>query len=842
MKNITLILIALFTFNFVGAQVPPGMSFEKLAEWTFETSGGYSTSVAEFTDIGSSSGYDYFIRTDGSSITGESFTNVQGSFYFAAQDVDGEGASLPVFLRLNNINISGYENLEFRVYLAEDEASDSGDYWDGSGTAPDYVDIKYDIDKSSVYTTLISIRPSANVQNTFPSLDTDGDGLGNGTIVITNTFNQFTENIAGTGGLLDIEIEISLNNGDEDIAIDNIEIWGQQVACSTAVTWDGSAWSNGTGPDLSTSAELNDDYDTATYGNFSACTLTLNNADLNIADNTYVEVQNDLTVDATSTITVQPTGAFVQNSDLSSITNNGVIQVDKMTAPMRQSDEYTYWSSPVANETFIGGITDLNPNKCYIFNGQNFLDATAETGNNNTSADGQDDIDDNGNDWKQIGSTTIMEPGVGYATTISDFAFNTAFPPFGSKTFRASFEGDFNNGVYRVPIYRNDSELNDFNWNFIGNPYPSAIDADLFLAANSNVATNIDGTDINGTGYIDGAIFLWSQNTAAANNVNGNETFNFSNTDYAIINAMGQTAGGDGITPSRNIPSGQGFFVAMSNSAPADLVDGTIYTTEVVFSNSMRVADVTANSQFFKGSTNKKKSSSVLNKLWLDLTSDNGVFNQILIGYINGASIYDDGVAYDAPKYPTQGAALYSVIEGSNKKFAIQGKPINSINEDEIINLGFKTTINVATLYTLSIAKMEGDFLNSHSVFVKDNLLNKVHDLTVCDYTFTSETGEFNNRFEIVFKADALSTADALVSPSQLKIIELENDNVQFTAPNGLRIKTVSIFDLFGRQLYQFNGQNDTEVFKLSNLNRSVFVAEVALSNGTVISKKALKK
>ncbi len=833
MKNITLILVALFTFNFVGGQST------KLAELTFENAGGYSTSVTEYLNIVNAGNHDYFTRTDGSSFTFENFSNIQGNYFFAAQDISTTTESLLI----NDINISGYTNLQFRVHLAEDDDGSNQD-WDNT----DYVHFNYDIDNSGSYTSLLWIEASGT--NTEPQIDTNFDGIGDGA-PITDTFTPFTQNIFSTGSVIDIEVVFRLNAGEEDIAIDNIEIWGDPIPCGSVVTWDGTSWSPST-PDLTTQAVISGDYNTANGGSetsFSACSLTItNNSNLYIADNTFVEVQNDLTVDAGSSINVEPAGAFVQNNDLSSVTNNGVIQVDKMTAPMNESDEYTYWSSPVSNTSFIDAVPDLNLNKCYIFNGQNFLDATAETGNNNASNPGQDDIDDDWNDWQQIGSSTIMQPGVGYATTISDLAFAIAPPPFGPKRFRASFEGDFNNGKYTVPIYRNDSELNDNNWNFVGNPYPSAIDADMFLAANSNVADNIDGTDINGMGYIDGAIFLWSQNTAAANNVNGNETFNFSNTDYAIINATGETEGGDGTTAvilasgNRAIPSGQGFFVSMSNSAPADLVTGAVYKSNIMFSNSMRVTDVTANNVFFKGTKKENKSKSEKNKLWVELTSDNGVFNQILIGYVPGASIYDDGLGFDAPKYPTQGAALYSVIEGSNKKFAIQGKPINSINEDEIINLGFKTTIKVATLYTLSIAKMEGDFLNSHSVFVKDNLLNKVHDLTVCDYTFTSETGEFNNRFEIVFKADALSTANALVSPSQLKIAQLDNDNIQFTAPNGLRIKTVSIFDLFGRQLYQFNGQNDTEVFKLSNLNRSVFVAEVALSNGTVISKKALKK
>ncbi|MBC3756805.1 T9SS type A sorting domain-containing protein [Hyunsoonleella sp. SJ7] len=834
MKKITYLLMLLLANGFCYGQT-------KLAELTFETPEGYSTNVPEFTDQGVSTGRDYFIRTDGSTINGEVFLNRQGSYYFAAQDIDGEGATLPVRLLVNNINVSGYASLEFRVHLAEDDDGANED-WDNTGGNPDYVRINYDIDNTGTFSNLLWIGPNGAGTNNEPAIDSDFDGTGDGA-AITDSFTQFTQSIAGTGTLLDIEILFNLNAGDEDIAIDNIEIWGTLVPCNPAVTWDGSAWSNGTGPDINTSAILTGDYNTSTDGgSFSACNLTVSNsATLLIADNYYVETQNDVTVDALCAIDVQPLGAFIQNSDLGAVVNNGTMSVDKVTAPMDHSDEYTYWSSPVSGETFIGAVADLNLNKCYTFNGQNFLDASAETGNNNATVPGQDDIDDDFNDWVQIGSSAMMQPGIGYATTISDFAYSIA-PGVSNKTFRATFEGDFNNGVYSIPIYRNDSELNDYNWNFVGNPYPSAIDADLFLAVNSNVSTDVSGTSSGGSGYIDGAIFLWSQNTPAAGNANGNEILNFSNTDYAIINAVGENAGGDGVTPSRNIPSGQGFFVSMANApTPASLVSGDVYTTNIIFSNSMRVANTTANSQFFKSSSTKNSITNDANKFWVNLVSDNGVFNQILVGYVNGATDGDDGMAYDAAKFPKEGASIYTTILDSNKKYAIQGKDPNSIDNDEVIQLGFSTSINNATLYTLSIAQFQGDFLTENSIYLKDDLLNKLHNLSDSDYTFTSEVGEFNERFEIVFDASALSIEDNSSESTELSIVELEGDKVQFSTSVST-IKSVTIFDLLGRQLYDLKGTSASETYTLSNLRSSIFIAKIELSNGTVITKKAIKQ
>ena len=179
----------------------------------FESAGGYNTSVNEFTD-GSD---DYFKRTDGTDIAGVSFSNILGSYYFAAQDIDGEDATLPVTLTIDDIDISGFSDLEFSVYLAEDNDG-TNQNWD----AADYVHIDYDIDNSGNFTNLIWVEAEDGT-NTAPKIDTDFDGVGDGT-EITDAFTQFSNSISGTGSLIDIKITFDLDDGDTDIAIDNLKI------------------------------------------------------------------------------------------------------------------------------------------------------------------------------------------------------------------------------------------------------------------------------------------------------------------------------------------------------------------------------------------------------------------------------------------------------------------------------------------------------------------------------------------------------------------------------------------------------------------------------------------
>jgi hypothetical protein len=585
------------------------------------------------------------------------------------------------------------------------------------------------------------------------------------------------------------------------------------VACSGAtVTWNG-VWS--ATPDLTTPVIIAANYNTANGGNeisFSACSLTVNAGfTLRVDNGDFIEIQTNIVADGD--ITVETQGAVVQIDDSGTVTGAGDITVIKTTAPLNAWYEYTYWSSPVTGETIGTALSDADSNRRFWFNASNFQDTTMETGNNNVQVPGQDDIDDNGNDWQLAAGADIMISGVGYAATHSQAAF-----VFVGVGYDYTFNGSFNNGVFDVPAVRNDVETADTNWNFIGNPYPSAIDIDAFF--NINVFT------LNASGLLDGTVYLWSQNTPPDANTNGNEGQNFAQSDYATINGTGENAGGDGLTPNRFIPSGQGFFVSFSDAQAAN-------TGNVIFNNSMRVTG--NNDQFFRASN-----SNLDNKLWLNLTSDNGVFNQALVGYVNGATNNYDGTYYDAPRNLSTGAAaiLYTIIEDNNKKFAIQGKSVNSLTEDEVIPVGFKTTIEVATLYKFSIAQFEGEFLNNNTIYLKDNLLNSLNDLKASDYNFTSEVGEFNNRFEIVFNENALSLGEHTINNDSLSIIKLNNGDVQFILSSHLELKSIEVIDLLGRTLYSLQANGNSTTYNLSNLSQAPCIAKVKLSNGVVITKK----
>lgn len=569
--------------------------------------------------------------------------------------------------------------------------------------------------------------------------------------------------------------------------------------------WDGSSWS--TPPSIDRAIIIDGDYDTAdgTDGqtSFSGCSLIVNTGyTLQVSNNTYIEIENDIIADGD--ITVFTAGAVVQNNDLATVTANGTITVQKETSVISTQYQYTYWSSPVVGETVENVFSTVPVSRRFVFNAANFVDELIENANTNTFITGQDDIDDDGNDWQAASGT--MLPGVGYAATASTLGFLPAQQQF-------PFLGAFNNGIITPAVVHVAGSLYA-DWNFIGNPYPSAIDTNEFFTVNSGVVNTI---------------YLWSHATPENINASGNEGANFAQSDYAIISGSGvNTAGGSGVTPDNFVPSGQGFFIETLNSSP------------VTFNNAMRVTG--NNDQFFRSETTETSRK----VLWLNLSSDNGVAKQIAVAHLEGATDNNDGSFYDVTenKSSALAATFYSTIsDSSDEQFVIQGKHINSLDIDEIIPLGFKTTIDVATLYTISIAQFEGDFYTNNDIYIKDDLLNTTHNLKTSDYTFTSEPGEFNNRFEIVFTTQALSIDDITIDANGISIIEVNDNNVQFKLNSKeLSMTNIEILDVLGRRIYNLQANSATEVYNLSKLSQAAYIARITLSNGQVISKKAVKR
>ena len=55
-------------------------------------------------------------------------------------------------------------------------------------------------------------------------------------------------------------------------------------------------------------------------------------------------------------------------------------------------------------------------------------------------------------------------------------------------------------------------------------------------------------------------------------------------------------------------------------------------------------------------------------------------------------------------------------------------------------------------------------------------------------------------------------------------------------------MKSVEIIDLLGRKLYRLKANGNSIIYNLYSLSQAAYIAKVELSNGLVITKKAVKR
>ena len=141
--------------------------------------------------------------------------------FLAGQDLNGEGTSLPITLIWSNLDIKWLNNLQF--------SGDFAEFFDSPGDidAADSIKVYYSIDGGQKQNLLWFSGADFN-NNSFNGVflqDTDFDGVGDST-QLNNASQNFTAAITGTGSKLDLTLEISLDAGDEDFALDNFLITG----------------------------------------------------------------------------------------------------------------------------------------------------------------------------------------------------------------------------------------------------------------------------------------------------------------------------------------------------------------------------------------------------------------------------------------------------------------------------------------------------------------------------------------------------------------------------------------------------------------------------------------
>lgn len=459
-------------------------------------------------------------------------------------------------------------------------------------------------------------------------------------------------------------------------------------------TWNGSVWSNGSAPDGDDDVVLTSDLDLS--GDLECVNLT-------ISSNNTITVGSGETLSVSGNVIIEAGGELVNTGTVSVTgTSSSVTTVD-LTA-----NSYSYYSSPIN----APAMTPLGtPADIYFYTEASDL-------------------------WDEVDPTTeSFTNAIGYAINYSS---NTGI----------TLTGTLNDGNYGTTV-TNNGTYDGGGWNLVGNPYPSAIDADAFLDDNSSV--------------IDHTVYLWDDS------------------DYATHNGtMGVNPTG-GTTPTGRVGVAQGFFVRKTTAGSAT----------VNFTNSMRLD----NGQFYR------RGQASLLRVRLE-NEDASLSNAFEVHLMENAS-YGFDADWDNEKLKgNPNMAFYSVLE--DKDLILQTIP--TPEKATQIPMGYDITADGTYKIVLENAQ---NLPEDAKVVLVDQVTGKVYNIqSEGTVAFNLDKGTDRDRFALRITRDNTATNEV---DEQISAY-VKDDVLHIHNMSGETVNALYMYDMTGRVILNQNNADDINI------------------------------
>jgi hypothetical protein len=393
------------------------------------------------------------------------------------------------------------------------------------------------------------------------------------------------------------------------------------------------------------------------------------------------------------------------------------------------------------------------------------------------------------------------------------------------------FLGKPNNGDVNLTI----NAGNDY---LVGNPYPSALDANQFILDNGPELVYDDAPD--STPLLSGTLYFWEHwgggSHILAEYQGGYATYNFSGAVAAPSCGTNDPDVGTGGTPTklpgRYIPVGQGFFVSGENTGTINFNNG-----QRVFVKEGSASSVFVRNSEYAQNGNSPSFEDDRLKIRLGFNSVNTLYRQLLLTIDEKATSGIDW-AYDGGLNESQMDDMFWIIEDG--EFVIQGS--NILEEETIFPIGVRTDTDGNI--TISLDELE-NVPSNVEIYIHDKTLDTYHDVRNSDYTMFLSSGEYLDRFELTFRnaneslgldEESFDQIDILYSNDKEKLILIN--------PNYLEIDSIELFNVLGQSVYTLehisvSGYSEYEV---KNLSTGTYIVKLYAASGSVSTKKVLVK
>jgi len=621
---------------------------------------------------------------------------------------------------------------------------------------------------------------------------------------------------------------------------------------------------------------------------FLGTTFLLTAQDLYVSPTSYMFVQDevvfvndDIRLEAAdSNIYLRDGAQLVQNTDTknSDLGELSVYQDQISTGGVSTGVfEYNYWCSPV-------GVSDSGMNANVNFDTSNLRRPTglvtspaygiSPTGYNSTPTEIKSywiwQMESGGGyaDWNHVTNTGNVATGLGFTmkgnsnpNNVIDFRGR---PNNGTLTHTCSFSGtdsDPNSG------------LDDQVETLTGNPYPSAMDLLLFLRNATNQSS------------LDGSVYFWEQSPVGTHllnayeggyavwtpvNINDNNdtglyaqaTFTSYNNDGGDLGTNSGTSANYSAAFKRRFAAiGQGFMVRSPNAG------GVAAGGNFITDNSMRLymqeaADnTTTGSHFGKISsendqdTNQEDNIIAMSHNGLDYMTilDNpSIIPEIRIHTkINDTYYRENVIGFNSDKnlsYNKFGDAENPLVLSSDTYFIADGHKlsIKSIAYDIDARLPFGLNAdNETNSYSVTINALN-NIADDVEVFVYDKDENTYTDIRNGIFEISLPQGEYDNRFEIVFKDASKETVQEQLVIEEVVTGSFEvfqnnaNDQLTIKNPKSYIVKSFTMYDVTGKLIFNKHnlGNNIEYTFPTNTLSAGTYITKVVTDQDFEISKK----